>query len=389
MRIALVHGFYSSAQPSGENRVVEDQARKLAQEGHEVALISTSTDQEQQRFFYELRAAGRVVSRSGVNLMNQVHDFAPDILHVHNTFPNLGSRWLRRVTVPTVMTIHNFRIACSNGLLLREGVICHDCWEPRHRWLPAIRSGCYRDSRVATVPVALSRTGFRKDIELGLDVAITISEASTERFRNITANRIPTRLIPNFVEDHLGERNPSTEGRAGWILVARLSAEKGVLELVRSWPHDVPLTVIGSGPDEQAISEEVAKRPQISIRPSLPRDEVRRLFDDHLGLVMPSRWHEVAPQVVVEAASAGLPVVAFEVNDVARLVEESGAGLGYSTDEGLERALSLIADDWFGYSQRARELYEREWRPEIWLERTISLYSELTQRDSISHLPQA
>ena len=44
MKIAVVHSFYSTRQPSGENVVVQLQARALQEAGHEVSLIAAQTD---------------------------------------------------------------------------------------------------------------------------------------------------------------------------------------------------------------------------------------------------------------------------------------------------------------------------------------------------------
>ena len=61
----------------------------------------------------------------------------------------------RDARVPVVATMHNYRLVCSNGMFFRDGAVCHDCT----KGLPvrAVVHGCYRDSRAATVPVALAR----------------------------------------------------------------------------------------------------------------------------------------------------------------------------------------------------------------------------------------
>ena len=44
LRIALVHSFYRSDSPSGENAMVEAQAAALRRRGHEVRLLAASSD---------------------------------------------------------------------------------------------------------------------------------------------------------------------------------------------------------------------------------------------------------------------------------------------------------------------------------------------------------
>lgn len=379
MKIAVVHSFYSSALPSGENRIVEDQVARLASAGMEVKLFGVTTDSEQRQLLYGPRTALRVLRRTGVGLISDLRTFEPDVIHVHNTFPNVGSRWLRAWNGPTVMTIHNYRAACSNGLLLRDGRICHDCLEPKLRWSPAVRHSCYRSSRAATLPVAISREGFRSDLVESGVIAVTGSTASDRLFRIITQGCVPSVVIPNFVEDYAHEEVLHQTGRRGWIVVSRLTPEKGVVDLVRAWPQDKDLTVVGSGPEMSNIALAANTKPRIRLIPSLPRSEIRDLLSKHLGFVLPSRWHEVAPQVVVEAMCAGLPIVAFADNDVAPTVEAAGAGRAYSDADELENALGEVESNWDSYNLQARSTYLHEWTPDIWQERILDLYRKVAK----------
>ena len=56
--------------------------------------------------------------------------------------------------VPVVATIHNYKLACANGTFFRDGAVCHDCAHALP--VPAVLHGCYRESPVATAPVALA-----------------------------------------------------------------------------------------------------------------------------------------------------------------------------------------------------------------------------------------
>ena len=87
IRIAMVHSFYSSAQPSGENTVVLNEVDALRRAGHEVALFAAHTDELEGEVFYKLRAGLRVATGYGRNPLKAIRDFSPDVVHVHNLFP--------------------------------------------------------------------------------------------------------------------------------------------------------------------------------------------------------------------------------------------------------------------------------------------------------------
>src|ERR671919_666044 len=158
MRILVVHNRYRSGQPSGENRVVEQEVSLLRGAGNDVVLYERRSD-DISGFSIIGKAAvpARVVwspadrRRLGGVLAHR----RPDVVHVHNTFPLISPSILsvcREAGVPVVATLHNFRLACANGLLFRSGAPCEDC-VGRNPW-PGVVHGCYRGSRLATIPVA-------------------------------------------------------------------------------------------------------------------------------------------------------------------------------------------------------------------------------------------
>jgi glycosyltransferase involved in cell wall biosynthesis len=61
----------------------------------------------------------------------------PDVVHIHNLYPLISPSILPACTaqgIPVVMTVHNFRLACPNGLLLSHGEVCHRCLGGREYW---------------------------------------------------------------------------------------------------------------------------------------------------------------------------------------------------------------------------------------------------------------
>lgn len=96
MKIAVIHSFYSSESPSGENSVVEAQVEALRSEGHDVALLRKDTDHESEGMFYAAKAALAAANVYGPSASRQLESFNPDVVHVHNLFPQLGSNWLKQ-----------------------------------------------------------------------------------------------------------------------------------------------------------------------------------------------------------------------------------------------------------------------------------------------------
>jgi len=375
MRIAVVHSFYRSAQPSGENRVVEDQVEALREEGHDVLLVRRDTDALTGPL-YASRTAYSVALDRGYDPTREIRAFDPHVVHVHNLFPNFSTNWVRTVDSPVVATLHNFRLMCSNGMFFREGEICVECYTIGTR--KAIQHGCYRQSRLATVPVALSRGHVRRNMVGAASALVTTSELSDEVVRKYLAPGAHTHMIPNFGPSD-DVPNTADVVKNVWIAAGRLSPEKGFAELIRDWPSHEKLVIIGDGPLRSYLAGEVRNR-DVSFTAATSREELRSHLGSAQGLLFPSRWFEADPQIVVEAMRLGTPVVSFHANAVARIVETSGAGRNYDSGPSLRATLLEVREHRSQFSRAAQEEFARRWTKSLWLSRIQNLYKQLESR---------
>ena len=167
MKILLVHNFYGSGAPSGENTVYLAERKLLCRSGHRVVEFTRHSDEIRGRGAAGVIAGGFSAPWNpftGLRLADTLKREQPDVMHVHNTFPLISPSLFhaaRAFPVATVLTLHNYRLFCAAGIPERFGVPCTDCLE-RRSVLPALRHGCYRGSRLATLPMAamIARGGF-------------------------------------------------------------------------------------------------------------------------------------------------------------------------------------------------------------------------------------
>lgn len=376
MRIAVVHSFYTAGKPSGENALVRDQVQALGAAGHTVELFAAHTDELAGDPLYPLRAAARVASGRGSNPLARLRAFAPDLVHVHNLFPNFGRSWVRQWAGPLVATLHNYRPMCAAATLYRAGAVCTRC--PDGDPWAALRYGCYRGSRAATLPLAWAgRHGPTRDPLLArADRLVVNSRLSEETYRRAGVPGPRLALVPNFVDAPVSDRSPD-ESTGRWLVAARLSAEKGVLELLRQWPDDAPLDVLGDG--ELLAECRAAAPPCVRFLGRLDRAEVCRLMPAYRGLVFPSRWYEVQPCVQVEALAAGLPTLAFAGSSVAEAVREHGTGLVTRWDEPFAPVLAEAADRFPSLRDHCRRVYTDHFTERAWLDRIAGVYEQATR----------
>ena len=158
MRILMLHNRYRIR--GGEDSVFESERDMLRAAGHDVETWEKSNDDIREAgFFAKLHlAVGTVWNRSSYREMRRrIAAFHPDVVHVHNFFPQFSPSvfWAcAREGVPTVLTLHNYRLACLDGYLfrMRECRICEDCLGRLP--LRGVWRRCYRDSLQASATLA-------------------------------------------------------------------------------------------------------------------------------------------------------------------------------------------------------------------------------------------
>ena len=133
MKILIVHNRYRPTAPSGENAVVDQESAALSDRGHDVALFQRHSEEiagwsPLRRATLPVRVLWSQDSRRAI--ADSLDQFAPDVVHIHNTFPLVTPSILyacRDAWVPVVATMHNYKLGCASGTLFRDGRVCHDC----------------------------------------------------------------------------------------------------------------------------------------------------------------------------------------------------------------------------------------------------------------------
>jgi glycosyltransferase involved in cell wall biosynthesis len=335
MRVMVLHNWYRSDALSGENRVVELESAALERRGHVVSVVGPSSD--------EIPAAGALgVARAAVNLVwspswarrvgEQAARFAPDVAHVHNTFPLLGAdvlSALRDRAIPIVQTVHNYRQVCPVGTLYRDGTSCTKCVGRLVQW-PSVRHRCYRGSASATAPIALSNLVHHRRWRSCPDVYLFLSAFHRQPFVDAGFPAERCHVKPNFTPDR--GRRAGTGGHL--VFIGRVGLEKGVPFLLEAWRRvpeavkaSLPLVVVGTGDLDDLVQSEAARDPTIRRMGSLPPDRCAELLRSARAAVVPSVWPEPFGLVVIEAMAAATPVLAPRHAGLAELVTHEANGL--------------------------------------------------------------
>lgn len=340
-------------------------AEALSRAGYEVEIFAQHTDERELGKLNLLEAAATVAT--GYGRSPNLGNFAPDIIHVHNLFPNYGKAWISSATAPVISTLHNYRPLCSAGILFRGGRVCTDCLDSKSS-LPAVLHGCYR-GRAQTVPVALGQR-FDKDVLLtGSTGLIALSEQMKALYLQAGVPAEKIHVLPNFLPSSLDVGKGS--GGNYWLYAGRFSEDKGILDLLSQWPEEKRLIVAGSGELDTAVR--AAAGSNVEIIGAVKRDRLVGLMRGAKGLVFPSKWFEGFPMVYPEALASGTPILTWKPSVVADLVRAEGTGL-VADGLSVRDAVAAAEGKFDGLRDHCRSVFEGSYTEGRWTTTLASIY---------------
>jgi glycosyltransferase involved in cell wall biosynthesis len=344
VRVLVAHAYYRIR--GGEDRYVDEQAHLLSAI-HEVELFT----RRNEHLSGPARAATSILGVGGGSraLAKKLDDFRPDLVHVHNVYPALGPivhRETARRGIPLVMTVHNYRLRCPNGLTFTEGEVCERCVHGTN--LNAVVHECFPSRSQAAVyalGLAVHRSIERTEAKVAL--FLTPSEFLAERLRGWGIEGSRVRTVRSFTRA-FPDASPAPGGFG--LFLGRLSSEKGVDVLLHALKAagDPPFKVVGDGPKLHEWRELGAK---LALRNTeflgkLDTAEVDELLRRARYVALPSVWHETGGLAAMEGMAAARPILVSDMGGLPELLSEGG---GFSTPAGdvdrLREKIELLGAD--------------------------------------------
>lgn len=385
MNILQLHAGYRI--PAGEDTVVAAEAAVLRHGGHEVVqhlahnppgsvdaikVLARSLDNRQQ--YRRVR--------------DLLDEHQPDLAHLHNTWFSLSTSVIDAIAdhgTPLAVTVHNYRLGCLNSTLFRGSSVCTACVD-RTPWSGVVH-GCYRDSRVlsaiAATEVMVSR---RRGVLERVDRFVAPSRFMADRLVDIGVPADRLVIKPHFTDDP-GPRAAPPSASCDVVFIGRLAPGKGLETLLRAWDRasstpdfDLRLTVVGDGPLAD-LAREAAPR-GVDFVGWIDSSEVRERLLRARAFAFPSEWYEPFGMVLLEAMSAGVPIVATTSSDAPRITNTPSSLIAPGSDEHALAECILRLDDTTvdEVGAAARTRFEREYAPARGLAALETLYQALIDR---------
>jgi len=387
MKILVIHNKYG--QFSGEEAYVESQINVLRAKGHQVSTYFRSSEELEKIPLGKLKAffTGLYNPRSIKQLTVLIKKEEPDVVHIHNLYPLISPAILPRIkkmNIPIVMTIHNYRLLCPNGLFYTKGAICEKC-TGKAKELNCITNNC-EGTLFKSTGYALRNFWARKK-KYYLDHVDAFLCLTQFQKHKMAINGYPVnkcKVLPSFYSKEIKALEYNIQNRKYVAFVGRISPEKGIpllLQAARKLP-EIAFQLAGNARPRYLDQLNIPKN--VIFKGMLYAEKLANFYRDARFLVMTSSCYEGFPTVLLEAMVHQLPVIAPKLGGHPEIIKDNFNGLLFTTGN-IDSLTTNIKKLWNDHDL-AKELsdngynkVQNEYSGEVYYKKLEKIYNQLVK----------
>lgn len=257
-------------------------------------------------------------------LKELISEERPDIIHVHGWLLFSLLPLMKKIRVPLVTSLHDYRLVCPNQILMSFGNVCT---QPFTRKCLTCASEAYGPLKALFVSYSIKS---QKNNLHSVDKFIAVSSFVKEvHSRHLGLEHGEIVKIPNFchIEGEASSSKKSNLLPEDFVLfVGVLAPYKGVNVLIEAYNKiDTKTKLVLIGKKVQQGSYKSAKNVIVIADPS--DNLLRQAYSQCRFVVVPSIWSEAFGLVALEAMASKKPIIASNIGGLVDIVINEKTGL--------------------------------------------------------------
>lgn len=407
MKVLLIDVY--NYNKGGAETVCFNTGRMLEAHGHSVAYFTLKWPENKpspfSKYFPESKETRHGPFRQVRNLVNYFYHFEgakkierlvldekPDLAHIHLMWGQITPSIfpvLRKYSVPIIFTVHDYRIVCP-AYTFRDGRgrICEEC-RGRH-FYKCFTHVCCKGSRLMSAVMAAEqyfRNAFFSPAKYigGFIYVSKFARNIQEKYMPRLKGK-PSITLYNF-STSIVSKPKAIPADKYFLFFGRLSYEKGVMTLLKAF-EGLPqcrLKVVGMGPKAAELKDFAAMKKMRNVE-FLGYKQGRELADLVSGayfVIVPSEWYENNPMTIVEAYSAGTPVIGARIGGIPEIIDEGVTGYRFESGNAdslkrvVESTASLSETVYAALSLGTLHFAQENFSPESYYPRLEAFYKDV------------
>jgi glycosyltransferase involved in cell wall biosynthesis len=363
LKFCMITTFYPPYNFGGDGVYIHRLTHELARRGHRVDVIHC---EDSYRLFRKHAVNGeytkhqnvrvfRLKSRAGflsplltyltsvpffkrARIADLIEKNQYDVIHFHN-MSLIGLTTLRLGHALKLYTMHEHWLVCP----------MHVLWKFNRQ--ACQKRNCLLCTLLAKRPPQFWRYfGLRQKMLRHVDGFISPSRFTRQKHHDLGL-KVPIEHIPYFLPQPKGGDVPDsppvrpTEGRPFFLFVGRLEKIKGLQNLIpvmKTLP-EYDLVVAGDGTYGDTLGRLAEDVPNVRFLGRLGYDDLRRLYQGAIAVIVPSICYEVFGIIIIESFAMKTPVIVNNFGAMPEVIEDSGGGFIYRDQADLVKAMRRLA----------------------------------------------
>ncbi|HAW09286.1 MAG TPA: hypothetical protein DCW42_09040 [Bacteroidetes bacterium] len=369
MKICYIASLFEPELGGGAAKVVYDLAHGMANLGHEISVITSSSKKDQKTYIdnniciYQIFAPNLYWIYDKDNQPN-IKKFFFQLIDIWNPFVKRKIKKILLLESPDVVHVHKLRglspavWAAADEVRVRKIIhTCHDyeLISPQGALVGKIGDLSLRRKFPINFYQKI-RAHFSKMVTDGLAPSKYLLEKHMEYGFFMRANQ---NIIPNThgytlsqIKEHKSLNNSIKTG-LNILFIGRLVKEKGV-EIIcdvviklNKQGKEIHLDIIGNGRIELELKKKFSQTTRIDFHSAIHGQTKNDYLKKCDLLIFPSTWPESFGIVITEAFAFGKPVIASNIGAIPELIEDGYNGFLFEPNdkEQLENIITKIFND--------------------------------------------
>lgn len=379
MKILQIHNKY--LERGGEDTVVINERLLFQQNGHEVVLCEF--DNQDLEGISKIAIFCKTIFniKSYKKVIKDIETHKPDIVHIHNVFYTASPAIffaLKNKNIPAVMTIHNYRFGCIQGLLYRDKANCQLCLDKKSGF-SGIKYKCFKGSYLKSLQLSLVNSAQKLAMRYSNPVKkyIFLAEFNKKLLSPVLSISEHEGVIKSNSVKDCGYS--PFEGREDFYLfVGRMNEEKGLKLLVNIFiKNKKNLEIIGAGSLEDFVNETAKNHPNIYYQGYKDNAFIIDRLKKSKGLIVPSLTYEGQPMTILEAFSTGTPVFATNTKNLDTIITHGKNGFLFEPSNP-----DIVFDNLDALNEKsvylnARKTFQEKYSPESNYQQLMHIYESV------------
>ncbi len=399
MRFCMVTTFYPPYSFGGDAIYIYRLVQELARRGHNIDVIHDADS------FYLLETEGLKGDYPNhdnvtVHILKSKAGFLSPLLTQQTSVPYLKQKKIREVLEKNrydVIHYHNMSLIGLKALQYGDAVklyTTHEHWLvcPMHVLWKYDREVCTSRSCIGCQiygkrpPQWWRYTDLMRKMLNHVDMFISPSRFTLKKHHEMGLD-IPMVHIPYFLATKSGEDEESAFPHTGpyFLFVGRLEKIKGlqnIIPLFRDHP-EFELLIAGEGTYTDQLKQMAAVSENIQFLGKLGHSKLRNYYKHARAVIVPSICYEVFGIIIIEAFSQETPVIVNNLGALPEVVDDSGGGIIYNSQDELLAAIRRLAEDDPLREELGRKghgAYLQYWNEESHIQQYLGLIERVQQK---------